>query len=283
MKRQLNRICADINVPELEARAGKLRMQIIRMIAAAGSGHCGGSLSAIDILTYLYSCELRVRPEEPHWSERDRFVLSKGHCAPALYAVLADRGFFPEETLGTLRDIGSVLQGHPDMKKTPGVDITSGSLGQGFSCAVGMALAGKIDHRDYRVYVMLGDSEIQTGLLWEAAMFSRHQNLDNLIAIVDNNKLQSDGVTETIVDIEPLAEKWHGFGWELRRIDGHDFRQIHTAFAESKSRNRRPKVIIADTVKGKGVSFMENVVTWHSGAPNPAQTEAAIKELAGEP
>jgi len=280
---QSNPMTADgIPFQDLQARARKLRMLIVRMIAMAGSGHCGGSLSAIDILTYLYFYELRVRPEAPLWAERDRFVLSKGHCAPALYAVLAERGFFPEEKLWTLRDINSTLQGHPDMRKTPGIDITSGSLGQGFSCAVGMALAGKMDHQDYRVYVMLGDSEVQTGLLWEAAMFSRHQGLDNLIAVIDNNQLQSDGVTKTIVDIEPLAEKWRGFGWEPRRIDGHDFHQIHAAFAESKSLNGQPKVVIADTVKGKGVSFMENVVSWHSGAPDSAQTQAALRELAGD-
>jgi transketolase len=266
----------------LEMTARKLRRQIIRMIAGAGSGHCGGSLSAIDLLTYLYFCELRVRPDQPQWLERDRFLLSKGHCAPALYAVLAERGFFPEEKLWTLRDINSSLQGHPDMNKTPGLDMTTGSLGQGFSCAVGMALAAKIDHMDYTVYVMLGDSELQTGLVWEAAMLARHYGLDNLIAIIDNNKLQSDGVTETIVDIEPIADKWRGFGWEARRIDGHDFHQIHVAFAESKSPNQQPKVIIADTVKGKGVSFMEGVVAWHSGAPNAEQTQAALKELAAD-
>jgi transketolase len=270
----------NLDVQKLEEKARRLRAQIIRMIAAAGSGHCGGSLSAIDILTYLYFCELRVRPEEPQWPERDRFLLSKGHCAPALYAVLAERGFFPEEKLWSLRDIDSLLQGHPDMKKTPGVDMTTGSLGQGFSCAVGMALADKIDGNHYRVYVMLGDSELQTGLLWEAAMFSRHQGLDNLVAIIDNNKLQSDGVTETIVGIEPIAEKWRAFGWEARRIDGHDFRQIRAAISESKAPNRQPKVIIADTIKGKGVSFMEGVVSWHGGAPNADQTRAALEELA---
>ncbi|MGO8701715.1 MAG: transketolase [Limisphaerales bacterium] len=267
------------DVEQLEGKARRLRAHIIRMISTAGSGHCGGSLSAIDILTYLYFHELRIRPEEPLWSDRDRFLLSKGHCAPALYAVLAERGFFPEESLGTLREIDSILQGHPDMKKTPGVDMTTGSLGQGFSCAVGMALAGRMDRKAYRVYVMLGDSELQTGLLWEAAMFSQHQGLDNLVAIIDNNKLQSDGVTATIVDIEPIADKWRAFGWEARRINGHDFQQIHAAISESKAPNRRPKVIIADTIKGKGVSFMEGVVSWHSGAPDADQTRAALEEL----
>jgi transketolase len=272
----------NLDVQELKGRARLLRAQIIRMIAAAGSGHCGGSLSAIDLLVYLYHCELRLRPEEPRWPERDRFVLSKGHCAPALYAVLAERGFFPEEKLWSLRDIDSLLQGHPDMKKTPGVDMTTGSLGQGFACSAGIALAGKLDRLDYRVYVMLGDSELQTGLLWEAAMFARHQGLDNLVAIIDNNKLQSDGVTKTIVDIEPIAEKWLGFGWEVRHIDGHDFCQIHSAVSASKSPNRQPKIIIADTIKGKGVSFMEGVVSWHSGAPNAEQARAALEELAGQ-
>lgn len=268
-------------IEKLERTARKLREQIIRMIESAGSGHCGGSLSAIDLLTYLYFCELRVRPEQPSWPERDRFLLSKGHCAPALYAVLAGRGFFPEETLWTLRDINSALQGHPDFKKTPGVDMTTGSLGQGFSCAVGMALAGQVDRQEYRVYVMLGDSELQTGMLWEAAMLARHHHLDRLIAIVDDNKLQSDGVTKSIVDVEPIAEKWSGFGWEVRQIDGHDFSQIHTAFSESKAANGRPKVIVADTIKGKGVSFMEGIVHWHSGAPTTEQTQAALRELAG--
>jgi transketolase len=270
------------DIQKLEIVARRLRRQIIRMVAAAGSGHCGGSLSAIDLLTYLYFCELRVRPEEPQWPDRDRFLLSKGHCAPALYAVLAERGFFPEQKLWTLRGINSSLQGHPDMRKTPGLDMTTGSLGQGFSCGVGMALAAKMDHKPYRVYVMLGDSELQTGLLWEAAMMARQHGLDNLIAIIDNNKLQSDGVTETIVDVEPIAEKWRAFGWETRRINGHDFRQIQAALAESRSANQRPKVIIADTVKGKGVSFMEGVVTWHSGAPNAEQVQAALKELGGD-
>ncbi|MGA2661892.1 MAG: transketolase [Verrucomicrobiota bacterium] len=274
-----DRTPSDIGVRELEAVARKLRGQIIRMIAAAGSGHCGGSLSAVDILTYLYFRELRIRPNEPRWPERDRFLLSKGHCAPALYAVLAERGYFPKEKLWTLRGIESTLQGHPDMRKTPGVDMTTGSLGQGFSCAVGIALAGKLDRKDYRVYVVLGDSELQTGLLWEAAMMARQQGLDHLVAIIDNNKLQSDGVTKTIVDIEPIAEKWRAFGWEARRIDGHDFGQIHAAVVQSKSANGQPKVIIADTVKGKGVSFMEGLVSWHSGAPNPQQTAAALHEL----
>jgi transketolase len=267
------------DLQQLEGEAQRLRAQIIRMISNAGSGHCGGSLSAIDILAYLYFHELRIRPEEPLWPERDRFLLSKGHCAPALYAVLAARGFFPEENLWSLRDIDSPLQGHPDMKKTPGVDMTTGSLGQGFSCAVGMALAARIDRKAYRVYVMLGDSELQTGLLWEAAMFSKHQGLDNLVAIIDNNKLQSDGVTATIVDIEPIADKWRAFGWETQRINGHDFQQIDRAISKSKAPNCRPKAIIADTIKGKGVSFMEGVVSWHSGAPNADQTRAALEEL----
>ena len=270
------------DVKSLEQAARKLRRQILRMIITAGSGHCGGSLSAIDLLTYLYFHALRIRPAEPRWPDRDRFLLSKGHCAPALYAVLAARGFFPEDKLWTLREINSSLQGHPDMKKTPGLDMTTGSLGQGFSCAVGMALAGKMDRRDYRVYVMAGDSEVQTGLLWEAVMMARQHRLDNLIAIIDNNKLQSDGVTEDIVDIEPLAEKWQSFGWEVRRIDGHNFHQIHAAFTESQSPNGQPKVIVADTVKGKGVSFMENVVSWHSGAPNAEQARVALAELTAD-
>jgi len=268
-----------LDVQQLSEKARRLRGHIVRMVAAAGSGHCGGSLSAIDILTYLYTHELRVRPHEPQWPDRDRFLLSKGHCAPALYAVLAERGYFPQEHLWTLRDIDSPLQGHPDMKKAAGVDMTTGSLGQGFSCAVGIALAGKIDCRDYRVYAMLGDSEVQSGLTWEAAMFSRHHGLDNLVALIDNNKLQSDGVTQTIIDIEPLGARWSAFGWEVKRIDGHDFRQIHAAISESKAANRQPKLIIADTIKGKGVSFMEGVISWHSGPPSADQLRAALVEL----
>jgi transketolase len=249
------------------------------MVAVAGSGHNGGSLSAIDMLTYLYFHRMRIRPEEPKWADRDRFVLSKGHCAPALYAVLAGRGFFPEETLWTLRDIESKLQGHPDMTKTTGVDMTTGSLGQGISSAVGIALGGKLDHRDYRVYAMLGDGELQEGQVWEAVMAAAHYRLDNLIAFVDNNKLETDGVTAGIMNVEPIGDKFRSFGWNVHNIDGHDFTQIHAAVEQCLQINGRPSVIVADTVKGKGVPFMENAPDWHSGSTNREQTVQALHSL----
>lgn len=259
-----------------------MRRNIVRMIAAAGSGHPGGSLSAIDIITYLFFSRMRIDPQNPDWPDRDRFILSKGHCSPALYAVLAARGYFPEDALWTLRDIGSILQGHPDMKKTPGVDMTTGSLGQGLSCGLGMALAGRLQQRDFRVYVMMSDGELQSGQIWEAAMAASHFHMDHLTAIVDNNRLQSDDVTRTIMNVEPVEERWRAFGWEVQHIDGHNFAQIHLAFEHSQTLQGAPHVIIADTVKGKGVSFMENRVKWHSGAPSPAETELALKELDGE-
>lgn len=265
----------------LEKIARKLRSYIIQMVALAGSGHNGGSLSAIDIITYLYFHRMKVDPANPAWPDRDRFVLSKGHCCPALYAALAERGFFPVDVLWTLRDIGSVLQGHPDMRKTPGVDMTSGSLGQGFSSSVGMALAGKLDRRDYVTYCMLGDGELQEGQVWEAAMTAAQQKLDNLIAFVDDNGLQTDGPTSEIVNVEPVVPRFQSFGWEATEINGHDFGAIHRAVEANVGRRGKPHVIVAHTVKGKGVSFMEGNYEWHSGPTSAEQTAAALSELSG--
>jgi transketolase len=263
----------------LAAIARRLRVNILRMIANAGSGHPGGSLSAIDLVAYLYFHRMKIRPAEPNWDGRDRFVLSKGHCSPAIYAALAELGYFAESVLWTLRDIGSPLQGHPDMRKTPGVDMTTGSLGQGFSCAAGIALGGKLRRADFRVYAMLGDGEVQEGIVWEAAMAAVHYKLDNLIAIVDNNGCQTDGFTRDILDVEPLGDKWRGFGWEVSRIDGHDFAAIHGAFEAAQAREGRPHVIIADTVKGKGVREMENRPGWHGRPPSPEEAEAFVAEV----
>jgi transketolase len=271
----------DLDTRFLEEKARKLRRNIIRMIAAARSGHPGGSLSAIDILTYLYFLRMRIDPSNSSWPDRDRFILSKGHCSPALYAVLAERGYFPEEHLWTLREIGSILQGHPDMRKTPGVDMTTGSLGQGLSCGVGMALGGRLDHKGFRVYVMVSDGELQSGQVWEAAMAASQFKLDHLIAIIDNNLIQSDGVTRTVIDIEPAEERWSSFGWEVWRINGHSFAEIDAAFENCQALHGKPHVIIADTVKGKGVSFMENSVKWHSGPPSGEEEQAALRELSG--
>jgi transketolase len=272
-------VTCDPHLADLKRTALRLRANIVRMIALAGSGHNGGSLSAIDVITYLYFHELRIDPAQPRWPDRDRFVLSKGHCCPALYAALSARGFFPEELLWTLRDIGSVLQGHPDMTKTPGLDMTTGSLGQGVSASVGMALAGKLDGRDYRVYCMVGDGELQEGQVWEAAMAAAHHGLDNLLVIVDNNHMETDGLTRSIINVEPIARRWEAFGWHTVDIDGHDFLQIHHAFQACRTAHGRPSVIVAQTVKGKGVSFMEGNNDWHAGPTNPEQTRQALEEL----
>ncbi len=263
----------------LASTAQELRASILRMIANAGSGHPGGSLSAIDLVTYLYFHRMRINPAMPHWEDRDRFVLSKGHCSPALYAALARLGYFPEETLWTLRDIGSPLQGHPDMRKTPGVDMTTGSLGQGFACAAGIALGGKLQRRDFQVYAMLGDGELQEGVVWEAAMAAVHYRLDNLVAIVDNNRCQTDGFTADVLDVEPIERKWEGFGWHVERFDGHDFPAIHRAFEAAAVIEGRPKALIADTVKGKGVHEMENNPAWHGLPPTPEQAARFVSEL----
>ena len=265
----------------LEEKARAARANIVRMIARAGSGHNGGSLSAIDILTYLYFYRMRIDPAHPQWEDRDRFVLSKGHCCPALYATLAARGYYPEEKLWTLRDIESSLQGHPDMKKTPGVDMSTGSLGQGISAAAGIAAGGKLDGKEYAVYCMVGDGELQEGQVWEAAMSAAHYRLDNLIVFVDNNKLETDGPTSKIMNVLPIAAKFQAFGWNTHEIDGHRFEQIDTAVIKCLARNGRPSAIVANTIKGKGVSFMEGNAEWHAGPTSPLQTETALHEILG--
>ncbi len=264
----------------LKLRARQVRDRILRMVYAANSGHCGGSLSAADIVTALYFHIMRINPQDPNWPDRDRFILSKGHSCPVVYAALALKGYFPEEELSTLRAIDSRLQGHPDMRKTPGLDATTGSLGQGLSLGVGMALGAKIGGKGYRVYVLMGDGEVNEGQVWEAAACAAKYRLDNLIGIVDVNGLQNDGPTDEIMPMQPLAEKWRAFGWNVLEIDGHDMEQIVNALESAKDSNQgKPTVIIARTVKGKGVSFMENVVEWHSGAPTDAELEQALAEI----
>lgn len=264
---------------QLQILACKSRLGAILGTFHAKSGHPGGSLSAADIYTYLYFKEMNVDPENPDMADRDRFVLSKGHCCPSLYATLALKGFFSFDELKTLRHVGAMLQGHPDMKGTPGIDMSSGSLGQGVSAACGMAIAGKFDKKDYRVYTLLGDGECEEGQVWEAAMFAAHHKLDNMCFIIDCNGLQIDGAVEDIGGIEPLDEKFESFGFNVIKIDGHDFDQIEDAFNNAKSVSGKPTVIIASTVKGKGVSFMENQVGWHGTAPNEEQYKTATAEL----
>lgn len=265
----------------LKEMAKKLRCHIIEMIAEAGSGHPGGSLSCTDILVALYFHEMRIDPSNPNWQDRDRFVLSKGHAAPALYAILAEKGFFPKEELRTLRKTGSMLQGHPDMKKTPGVDMTTGSLGQGLSAANGMAIAGKLDGKDYRVYVLLGDGELEEGQVWEAAMAAAHYKLDNLTAFVDHNGLQIDGPITDVMSPEIIQEKFKAFGWHVIDINGHDFEEIINAIDQAKKIKGKPTVIVANTVKGKGVPYMENQVDWHGKAPTKEQAQEALTALIG--
>ena len=273
-----------MNKLELQKMANEVRKGIVTSVHAAKAGHPGGSLSAADIFTYLYFEELNVDPQDPKKKDRDRFVLSKGHTAPGLYSALAHRGFFPVEDLTTLRHIGSYLQGHPDMKGIPGVDMSSGSLGQGISAAVGMAIAGKLDQADYRVYTLLGDGEIQEGQVWEAAMLAGFKKLDNLVVIVDNNNLQIDGEITEVNSPYPIDKKFEAFNFHVINIDGNDFDQIDAALKEAKETKGMPTAIIAKTVKGKGVSFMENQVGWHGVAPNDEQYAEAMKELekAGE-
>ena len=263
----------------LQAAANKIRIGVIEGTHAAKSGHPGGSLSISDIMAYLYFAEMNVKPECPDWEDRDRFVLSKGHCAPALYATLANRGFFPVEELTTLRKIGSRLQGHPDMTLTPGVDMSAGSLGLGISSAAGMALAGKLANKDYRVYTVVGDGESEEGQVWEACMFASHYKLDNLCVVIDWNGLQIDGAVTEVMNPTPHDKKLEAFGFHVISIDGHDFEQIEAAFNEAKTVKGKPTAIIAKTVKGKGVSFMENKVNWHGAAPNDEQYAEAIAEL----
>lgn len=263
----------------LTKKATQIRRNIIEMVGAAGSGHPGGSLSATDIVTYLYFKEMQVDANNPKWDQRDRFVLSKGHAAPVLYAALAEKGFFPVEDLVSLRQIDSYLQGHPDMQKVPGVEMSTGSLGTGFSTSVGMALAGKLDKRDSNVFVMLGDGELQEGQVWEAAMSASHYKLDNLIAVLDYNGLQIDGNIEDVMDPHPIVDKWLAFGWEVIEIDGHDFNSIEEGFEKAKKVSGKPAILIAKTIKGKGVSFMENMANWHGSAPNKEQVATALEEL----
>ena len=269
---------------KLMKTANEIRKGIVSSVHSAKAGHPGGSLSAADIFTYLYFEELRIDPKEPKKADRDRFVLSKGHTAPGLYSALAERGYFPKEDLLTLRHVGSYLQGHPDMKHIPGVDMSSGSLGQGISAAVGMAIAGKMDDADYRVYTLLGDGEIQEGQVWEASMLAASHKLDNLVVIVDNNNLQIDGTIEEVNSPYPIDKKFEAFNFNVIKIDGNDFDQIDAAFKEAKTVKGQPTAIIAKTVKGKGVSFMENQVGWHGKAPNDEEYKVAMEELekAGE-
>lgn len=272
-------LAPSLSLEEMAATAKKLRRHVITMIGKAGSGHLGGSLSAAEIITSLYFKVLRHDPANPRWAERDRFILSKGHAAPILYAALAERGYFPGEELATLRTLGSCLQGHCDMTATRGVEMSSGSLGQGLSFGIGIALAGRLDARDYRVYVLLGDGECDEGQVWEAAMASAHFKLDNLVAIVDHNELQIDGWNRDVMNLEPLPEKWKAFGWHTIEVNGHDLSQLIAAFDEAKRVRGKPTAIIAHTIKGKGVSFMENNVDFHGKAPTPAEMEKALEEL----
>ena len=263
----------------LKKMANEVRKGIVTAVHSAKSGHPGGSLSAADILTYLYFEEMNIDPKDPKKADRDRFVLSKGHIAPALYSTLAHRGYFPVEDLTTLRHVGSYLQGHPDMKHIPGVDMSSGSLGQGSAAAVGMALAGKLDNASYRVYCVLGDGEVQEGQVWEAAMFAGARKLDNLVFVVDNNGLQIDGDIEDVCSPYPLPDKFKAFNFHVIEIDAHDFEQIDAAFREARETKGMPTAIIAKSVKGKGVSFMENQASWHGSAPNDEQYAVAMADL----
>ena len=267
---------------QLKHEAAMIRLGILDGTHAAASGHPGGSLSIADILSYLYFSEMNVDPANPKWDARDRFVLSKGHAAPALYGALAHRGFFPVSEIANLRKVTSMLQGHPDMKQIPGVDMSSGSLGQGVSCAVGMALAAKLDKADYRVYAILGDGEIGEGQVWEAAMFASAKGLDNLVVVVDNNNLQIDGSVEEVNSPYPIPEKFAAFGFHVIEMDAHDFDAIDAAFAEAKALTGKPICIVQKSVKGKGVSFMENQCSWHGTAPNKEQYDAAMAELSAK-
>lgn len=263
----------------LKRFAVQLRMGIIESVYRAKSGHPGGSLSITEVLTYLYNQEMRVRPSQPDWEERDRLVLSKGHCAPALYSVLALMGYFPKEELLSLRKLGSILQGHPDMKNIPGVDMSTGSLGQGISAACGMALAGKLQKKDYRVYAILGDGELEEGQVWEASMFASHRKLDNLCVIVDNNNLQIDGFISDVCSPYPIDKKFETFGFSVIVVKADDFSELEKAFDKAKGTKDKPTAIILNSVKGRGISFMENQANWHGVAPNDEQYEMAMEEL----
>ena len=258
-----------------------IRKDIVSMICKSKSGHPGGSLSAVEILTALYFDQMNIDPTNPKMEDRDRFVLSKGHAAPALYATLAQRGYFAKDELNNLRQLGSMLQGHPDMKKVPGVEMSTGSLGQGFSVACGMAMAAKLDNAPWNVYALVGDGEVQEGIIWEAAMSAAHYKLDNMIAFLDYNGLQIDGEVESVMNINPIEDKFKTFGWNVITIDGHDFDQIFAALDMAKDTVDKPTMIIAKTIKGKGVSFMENQASWHGSAPSEEQLEQALSELGG--
>jgi len=266
-------------IKELQKICLEVRRDIIRMLGEAGSGHPGGSLSAVELVVSLYFSIMRHKPEEPDWENRDRFILSKGHCCPLLYAVLAKCGYFPSEKLLSLRKLGSPLQGHPHNLEVPGVEASTGSLGQGLSIANGIALAGRLDKKNYRVYCLLGDGETDEGQIWEAAMTANHYHLDNLCAIVDRNRLQIDGETKNIMQLEPYREKWEAFGWKVIEIDGNNLKEISEAYVQAEKIKSKPTVIIARTIKGKGVSYMENRVEWHGKAPKKEEEEKALKEL----
>ena len=264
---------------ELALKAAQVRLNILEAVHAAKSGHPGGSLSIAEVITYLYNKEMKVDPKNPKWADRDRLVLSKGHTAPALYAILAEQGFFPREELKKLRQIDSFLQGHPDMKHTPGVDMTTGSLGLGISAACGMALAAKIDNKDYRTYAMLGDGETEEGQVWEAAMFAAHYKLDNLCVVLDYNGLQIDGPVADVIGPAPFDSKFEAFGWNVIKIDAHDFDQIEAAYKAARECKSKPTLILANSTKGKGVSYMENKCEWHGAAPKTDLYEVAVKDL----
>jgi transketolase len=268
----------NVDVEGLNKKAQIIREHIITMIHKASMGHPGGSLSAVEIITALYFHIMNIDPSNPTWAERDRFVLSKGHACPALYAALAEKGFFPVDDLVTLRKSGSHLQGHPDMRKTPGIDISTGSLGNGFACALGMAIAGKASKKNYTVYALLGDGELQEGIVWEAAMAASHHNLNNLVVIIDYNGLQITGWVNCVNRIEPLVKKWEAFGWQALEIEGNDMASILSGFQKARKMSK-PVVIIAHTTKGKGVSFMENIADWHGKAPNEEQMVKALEEI----
>jgi transketolase len=267
------------SLEELQAIAKRVRRHIIEMTGAAGSGHPGGSLSATEILVTLYFDVMRHKPDDPDWPERDRFILSKGHAAPVLYAALAEAGYTPEEELKTLRKMGSMYQGHPDRRFLPVLEASTGSLGQGLSLALGMGLAARLDGSPARTYVALGDGEIQEGQIWEAAMFGAYHQVDNVVAIVDYNKIQLDGFVKDIMDLEPLVDKWRAFGWHTIELNGHDIPALQAAFSEADSTKGQPTVLVAHTVKGKGVSFMEDNPKWHGVSPSEAEVELALKEL----
>jgi len=268
-----------LSITEMEAMAKKLRRHIITMTGTAGSGHPGGSLSAVEIVTALYFRLLRHKPSDPEWADRDRFILSKGHAAPLLYATLAECGYLPVEELTTLRQLDSRLQGHTDRTVTPGVEMSAGALGQGLSFAIGVALAARLNSRDYQVYVLLGDGECDEGQVWEGAMAAAHFKVDNLVAIVDNNGLQIDGWNREVMNLEPFGQKWRAFGWHVIEVDGHDLSRLIDALNQAKKVRGQPAVVIAHTVKGKGVSFMENNYAFHGKAPTASEVEIALKEL----